>query len=132
MTYIVRPVMHPVYSFFRISFIFAGDSQLFVGPASSFLFEQIKVRSSTRATSAGLERTKMLLGRLRESIAMAAEAVRRFPGVKILLAGGLKPENVAEAVRLTQPYAVDVASGVEAAPGRKDTEKMARFFAALR
>jgi len=63
---------------------------------------------------------------------LAAEATRRFPGVKIVLAGGLKPENVAEAVRAAQPYAVDVASGVEAAPGRKDPEKMARFIAAVR
>jgi len=63
---------------------------------------------------------------------LAEEAVRRFPGVKIILAGGLKPENVAEAVQAVRPYAVDVASGVEAVPGRKDTEKMARFFAALR
>lgn len=62
---------------------------------------------------------------------LAAEAVRRFPGVKIILAGGLKPENVAEAVKVAQPYAVDVASGVETAPGRKDAEKMALFFAAL-
>ncbi len=62
---------------------------------------------------------------------LAAEAVQRFPGVKIILAGGLKPENVAEAVKTAHPYAVDVASGVEAAPGRKDAEKMARFFAAL-
>ncbi|MEI9895122.1 MAG: hypothetical protein WDN28_14840 [Chthoniobacter sp.] len=59
--------------------------------------------------------------------ALAAEAARRFPEVKFVLAGGLKPENVAEAVRLAQPYAVDVASGVEAAPGRKDREKMTRF-----
>jgi phosphoribosylanthranilate isomerase len=63
---------------------------------------------------------------------LAAEAARRFPGLKVILAGGLKPENVAEAVRLAQPYAVDVASGVEAEPGRKDFAKLARFFAALR
>jgi phosphoribosylanthranilate isomerase len=64
--------------------------------------------------------------------ALAAEAVRRFPKVKIVLAGGLKPENVAQAVQKAQPYAVDVASGVEAVPGRKDHAKMERFFAALR
>jgi phosphoribosylanthranilate isomerase len=46
-----------------------------------------------------------------------------------ILAGGLRPDNVAEAVAIAQPYAVDVASGVEAEPGRKDHAAMAAFFA---
>jgi phosphoribosylanthranilate isomerase len=50
------------------------------------------------------------------------------PGVPLVLAGGLTPENVAEAVRIVRPYAVDVASGVESSPGRKDVEKMKRFI----
>jgi phosphoribosylanthranilate isomerase len=63
---------------------------------------------------------------------VAGEIVRRFPGLQIVLAGGLKPENVGEAVRVVRPYAVDVASGVESAPGRKDRGKMAAFVAGVR
>lgn len=50
----------------------------------------------------------------------------------IILAGGLTPENVAEAIRHAEPYAVDVCSGVEARPGRKDFDKMRRFVQAAR
>jgi phosphoribosylanthranilate isomerase len=49
--------------------------------------------------------------------------------VPAILAGGLRPENVAEAIEIVHPYAVDVASGVEAEPGRKDHDAMAAFFA---
>lgn len=50
--------------------------------------------------------------------------------VPALLAGGLRPENVAEAIRTVHPYAVDVAGGVEREPGRKDHAAMTAFFEA--
>jgi phosphoribosylanthranilate isomerase len=48
------------------------------------------------------------------------------------LAGGLTHKNVGEAIRVVRPYAVDVASGVESVPGRKDPEKLRRFIASVR
>jgi phosphoribosylanthranilate isomerase len=60
---------------------------------------------------------------------LAREAATVAP---LILSAGLTCDNVAEAVRLTRPYAVDVNSGVEAAPGRKDPLKVQRFVAAAR
>jgi phosphoribosylanthranilate isomerase len=60
---------------------------------------------------------------------MAARIARRYP---ILLAGGLTPDNVAQAMAQVQPWGVDVASGVESAPGKKDVEKMREFVANAR
>lgn len=60
---------------------------------------------------------------------LAALAAQYGP---IMLAGGLTPDNVTQAIQTAQPWAVDVSSGTEAAPGRKDHDKVRRFVQAAR
>src|SRR4051812_30667941 len=56
---------------------------------------------------------------------------RRRTDIPLILSGGLTPENVADAIAATRPYAVDTASGTEARPGVKDPEKLRAFAAAV-
>jgi phosphoribosylanthranilate isomerase len=62
----------------------------------------------------------------------ARDARGRYPARAFVLAGGLGPDNVAAAITAVDPWAVDVASGVESAPGIKDPVKLAAFVAAAR
>ena len=61
--------------------------------------------------------------------AVAAQVARAR---RVILSGGLRPENVKDAIRTVRPYGVDVSSGVEAAPGRKDPDRMKALFDAIR
>ncbi len=69
---------------------------------------------------------------VRADTALAARAVRSFPEHRFLLAGGLGPENVREALRAVRPFGVDASSGLEEVPGIKSREKLKRFFEGVR
>jgi phosphoribosylanthranilate isomerase len=60
---------------------------------------------------------------------LAREAVRK--GFRIFLAGGLKPENILEAIEIVKPYGIDLSSGVEEYPGKKDHRKIEELFERL-
>jgi phosphoribosylanthranilate isomerase len=65
-------------------------------------------------------------------IAMSGAMQTPDARVHVILSGGLTPDNVARAIEIVRPFAVDVNSGVEAAPGRKDPDKVRRFVAAAK
>ncbi len=58
--------------------------------------------------------------------------LRSAPQLRLIVAGGLRPENVSDAIHTLEPWGVDVASGIEAAPGRKDPAKLRAFVRAAR
>ena len=75
-------------------------------------------------------RAKGLPGGTGESFDWELLRNRAASNLPAILAGGLRPDNVAAAVEIVHPFAVDVASGVEVEPRRKDHAKMAAFFEA--
>ena len=100
------------------------------------LVKAIRVRSAADVRGAAVYRTdyhlfdayrRDLPGGTGESFDWELAAARDS-GIPLILAGGLRPENVGEAIEIAQPFAVDVTSGVESEPGRKDAERLAEFF----
>ncbi len=103
------------------------------------VLRSVTLESASRVAAEWTDDTTLLLdaadperrggtGQLVDWDGAAALARRR----RVVLAGGLTPANVAEAIRRVQPYGVDVSSGVEEAPGVKSPEKVAQFLSAAR
>ncbi len=134
----------------------AGDEELTMiqlhgdeGPAfcaevarrtGSKVIKALRVRSAADVQAAEAYRTDYHLldafrpgtpGGTGESFDWELVADRRSE-IPLILAGGLRPDNVATAISLARPFAVDVASGVEAEPGRKDPALVAAFFEGVR
>lgn len=63
---------------------------------------------------------------------LVREFVVAHPDRQVILAGGLAPENIREAIRISHPHAVDAAGGVETSPGRKDRDRVVNFVRAVR
>ena len=79
----------------------------------------------------GVEADESLRGGTGQTFDWTLLTARRS-GVPLILSGGLRPENAAAAVAAVHPFAVDTASGTEAAPGRKDPDRLRGFFEAVR
>ncbi|MEW6352206.1 MAG: phosphoribosylanthranilate isomerase [Thermodesulfobacteriota bacterium] len=111
-----------------------SESEDFVNQLGSGTIKALRVGSDTVVRPESYAGATLLLDTYSPSAAggtgttfdwsLAAEVARSRP---VILAGGLTPENVADAIRTVSPYGVDVSSGVEIEPGRKDHEKISRF-----
>jgi phosphoribosylanthranilate isomerase len=117
----------------RLSFL----QVLHFSPEACALDEQLRALRENRAIDAVLVDSRTTQARGGTGIRFDWHAARpSFSGesspLRMIVAGGLKPENVREAIETLRPWGVDVVSGVEAAPGRKDPARVKEFIATAR
>jgi indole-3-glycerol phosphate synthase/phosphoribosylanthranilate isomerase len=101
---------------------FAANAELDVEKLSDYRTEAFMLDAYDPKLRGGTGRTA--------DLTIAREAARKLP--RLFLAGGLAPENVADAITAVRPYAVDACSSLELAPGKKDHARMKEFVAAVR
>ena len=113
----------------KIKVILAGTAEqmqrLLLTERSKAAFDSVLIDSGSGAVPGGTGQTF--------DWDSATQTIQRMNGrLPVIVAGGLTPSNVGEAIRCFQPFGVDVASGVEASPGKKDPEKVRAFVRAVR
>jgi phosphoribosylanthranilate isomerase len=113
-------------SIHRLRDAFARFNELSKGPNASLLFDGLFLDSGSTLKPGGTG----IPFDWHKAIPIADE-LRRGP-FKLVVAGGLTPENVGDAMRVLHPWGVDVSSGVESRPGKKDHEKVRAFVKAVR
>lgn len=98
----------------------ASEARVRAQLASLQAGERVLIDAKVGASSGGLG--------VRFDWVRAGRVLAEFPTLRLIVAGGLRPDNVGEAIETLAPYGVDVASGVELSPGKKDPGKVGRFI----
>lgn len=121
--HIVRSTGRAVWPVLRVEGTELPRDAVALAEAAGWLVLDAKVIGQLGGTGVALDWSGLAAG--------VAQLRRRVPGLQLVLAGGLRPSNVGEAIRLLDPEVVDVSSGVETAPGVKDPVAVEQFVTAV-